>query len=232
LFKYIIQNNNYAFIPSKIKSESCLLNIRYINILQFYFFPKLKDFPEIQESSGIDFVIFPRLLGNYYLLAKISSGLTRIDFTVILITLLPDRRLNLLLTIRFPQPFKAKVLTRPWKGIRSSEKGFKRAFLCGSKYWFKTLFDTQTSGVEPVCRTSFSLCLGLKNYKKPVLPRKPSTRDMTSLNQGCHRWQQVKYSIFDIQKCYSFATYYVVFLLKNMANQSKVFRSHLNITYY
>jgi hypothetical protein len=56
------------------------------------------------------------------------------------------------------------------------EKSFTPVFQSGSKYWFKTLFYTQTSGVEPVCRTSFSLCLGLKTIEKPVLPRKPSTR--------------------------------------------------------
>ena len=80
-------------------------------------------------------------------------------------------------TLKFPHSFIARVLIRPRMELRSQEKSFKPAFQCGSKYWFKTMFYTQTSGVEPVYKTSFPrLCLCLKNHKKPVLPRKPSTR--------------------------------------------------------
>jgi hypothetical protein len=46
------------------------------------------------------------------------------------------------------------------------------------------LFYTQTSGVEPVCNTSFSLYLGLKTIEKLVLPRKPSTRGQSNPING------------------------------------------------
>ncbi len=50
--------------------------------------------------------------------------------------------------------------------MRSSEKSFKPTFQSGSKYWFYTLFYTQTSDVEPVCRISFFLWTGFKNHTK------------------------------------------------------------------
>jgi|688.fasta_scaffold1103406_1 hypothetical protein len=55
---------------------------------------------------------------------------------------------------------------------------------------------------------------------------------MNSFNHGCHRWEQIKYSILEIQNWLSFATEYVVLLFKNMANQIKRFCSLFNIKYY
>jgi hypothetical protein len=55
---------------------------------------------------------------------------------------------------------------------------------------------------------------------------------MTRLNHDCHRYTQFQYLLFKIKNSPSFATRYIVSLLKNMANENKTFRSLLKITYF
>jgi hypothetical protein len=55
---------------------------------------------------------------------------------------------------------------------------------------------------------------------------------MTCVNHDCHRYTQIKYLLFKIQNLTGFATRYIVSLFKNMANESKAFRSLFKIAYY
>jgi len=55
---------------------------------------------------------------------------------------------------------------------------------------------------------------------------------MTYLNHDCHRYTQIQYLLFKIQNSPGFATRYIVSLFKNMANESKAFRSLFKIAYY
>ena len=55
---------------------------------------------------------------------------------------------------------------------------------------------------------------------------------MTCLNHDCHRYTQIQYLLFKIQNSPGFATRYIVSLFKNMANESKAFRSLFKIAYY
>ena len=48
---------------------------------------------------------------------------------------------------------------------------------------------------------------------------------MTCLNHDYDRYTQIQYLLLKIPNSTSFATRYIVSLLKNMANESKAFRS-------
>ncbi len=55
---------------------------------------------------------------------------------------------------------------------------------------------------------------------------------MTCLNHDYHRYTQIQYLLLKIRNSLSFATRYIVSLLKNMAYESKAFRSLFKIAYY
>jgi hypothetical protein len=55
---------------------------------------------------------------------------------------------------------------------------------------------------------------------------------MTCLDHDYHRYTQIQYLLLKIRNSPSFATRYKVSLLKNMANESKAFRSLFKIVYY
>ncbi len=55
---------------------------------------------------------------------------------------------------------------------------------------------------------------------------------MTCFIHGYHSYTRLQYSILKILNLSGFAPRYIVSLLKNMANESKAFRSLFKITYY
>jgi hypothetical protein len=55
---------------------------------------------------------------------------------------------------------------------------------------------------------------------------------MTCLNHDYHRYTQIHYLLLKIKNSTRFANKYIVSLLKNMANESKAFRSLFKITYF
>ena len=55
---------------------------------------------------------------------------------------------------------------------------------------------------------------------------------MTFLNHDYHRYTQIQHLLLKIRNFTSFAPRYIVSSLKNMANETKSFRSIFKIAYY